>query len=242
MHQLPNLSCGAKLISSSQIFSSSDTKCFLGIALRVSILNGFSVLIWVAGIRKWFWAFSSSLLNRVPCVQLANVVYFPTCLRASVVHVSTCQKRANFSFEGANVSINVPTCYPACQCFNSACQRAIWCANFYTLLLYKKSYILLDIKVLNIICICIVNKNCIILYFYTSCHIKEKCGILLFYYFFLFSSLVRSYNIKRPGFYTLQVTRVFSNFPQLKQLSKIKDTCEYWDLHELRSAWIGDPR
>ena len=31
---LPILPCGAKLISSSQLFSSSDTKGFLGIALR----------------------------------------------------------------------------------------------------------------------------------------------------------------------------------------------------------------
>ena len=51
------------------------------------------------------------------------------------------------------------------------------------------------------------------------------CGIVLFS-FFLFSSLVRNYNIKRPGFYMLQVTKVFSNFPQLKQLSKIKKACE----------------
>ena len=51
------------------------------------------------------------------------------------------------------------------------------------------------------------------------------CGISLFYYFFLFCSLVRNENVKRPGFYTLQVTRVFLNLPQLKQLSKVKDTC-----------------
>ena len=37
---LPILSCCVKSISSSQLFSSSDTKCFFGIALR-----GFSVFI-----------------------------------------------------------------------------------------------------------------------------------------------------------------------------------------------------
>ena len=47
---------------------------------------------------------------------------------------------------------------------------------------------------------------------------------------------------KRPGFCMLLVTRVFSNFPQLKQLNKIENTCEYCDLLELGSAWIGDPR
>ena len=41
-------------------------------------------------------------------------------------------------------------------------------------------------------------------------------------FFLLFCSLVRNGNIKRSGFYTLQVARVFSNFPRLKQLSKIK--------------------
>ena len=89
----------------------------------------------------------------------------------------------------------------------------------------------------------IVNKNCIILYFYISCHIKEKCSEFLFFItFFVFWSLVRNQNIKRTGFYTLQVTRLFSNFLQFKQLSKIKDSREYCDLHELWYAWVGDPR
>ena len=149
----------------------------------------------------------------------ANVVYVPTCLRASMVHVPTCQKHANFSFLRANVPVNVPTCHTACQCFNLACQRAKWRANFSTwhanvskgvptfrrssykmlseisILYYyiKRFCILLDIIVIHIICICIVNKNFIILHFYTSCHIKEKCvEFFIFYYFFLFSSLVRN--------------------------------------------------
>ena len=49
------------------------------------------------------------------------------------------------------------------------------------------------------------------LHFYSLYHIKEKC-------FSLFRCLVTNENIKRPGFYMLQVTRVFSNFPQLKQV------------------------
>ena len=62
----------------------------------------------------------------------------------------------------------------------------------------------------------IVHKNCIILHFYTLCYIKEKCGIFIFYSLFLLCFLVRNENVRRPGFYTLQVTRVFSNFPQLR--------------------------
>ena len=45
-----------------------------------------------------------------------------------------------------------------------------------------------------------------------------------FCFFKLFCSLVTNENIKRRGFYTLQVTSVFSNSPQLKQLNKIKNT------------------
>ena len=58
---------------------------------------------------------------------------------------------------------------------------------------------------------------------------RKVCGIFVFCYFFLFCSLVGNENIKRLGFYTLQVTTVFSNFPALKQLSKIKNTRECCD-------------
>ena len=62
------------------------------------------------------------------------------------------------------------------------------------------------------ICICIL-----------VCH--TQCGEILF--FETFCCLVKNENTKRPGFYILLVTRVFLNFPQLKQLSKMKNTCEY---------------
>ena len=55
--------------------------------------------------------------------------------------------------------------------------------------------------------------------------LKKSVFFIKIIYIFLFL-------IKRPGFYTLQVTRVFSNFPQLKQPNKIKNTCEYCDLLE----------
>ena len=65
----------------------------------------------------------------------------------------------------------------------------------------------------------------IVLHLYTSCHIKENFV---------------EWKYKKTWF--LYVWRVFSNFSQLKQLSKIKHTWEYCDLHELRSAQVGDPR
>ena len=59
--------------------------------------------------------------------------------------------------------------------------------NFYILLSYKKSYIIHDIIVIHMVCICIVPKNCVILHFYTSCHIKGKCTRFLFFENFVLS-------------------------------------------------------
>ena len=177
----------------------------------------------------------------------------PTCLRASIVYVPTClrHKRPNFSILCASVLINVLTCHNVCQCFKLKRQCAkrhanfpTWCAkmskgvrifqtfllqnakgNFYTLLLYKKFYIMFDIIVIHV-CICILHKNCIILYFYTSCHIKKS--VWNFFFLNLVSSLVRN---EKTWFLVrktlLQVTRVPSNFPELKQLNKIKNTYDH---------------
>ena len=132
--------------------------------------------------------------------QRACIPAWFTCQRAKSVpnfhfYISTCQcaiRRANVLTWRAKVA-------KTCQFFNSACQRAkrranfsnipLWNAkgNLYTLLLYKKFYILFDIIVITIICICIVKKTCIILHFYTSCHIKEKC--MEFFFFIIYLSL-----------------------------------------------------
>ena len=108
--------------------------------------------------------FLESLLNRVPSVptcQRACVPAWFTCQRACV---PTCQKRANFSFLRANVPINVPTCHTTCECFKLACQRVKRRAKFsnipltkcYGKFLYfiikKKFYIMLDLIVINIMC------------------------------------------------------------------------------------------
>ena len=169
--------------------------------------------------------------------------------------LSTCQKHANFSFLRTNVLILMPTCHKLCQCFLwsanvlnglsifqldvPACQNP--CQYFknssykmlreISILYYyiKKFCIVLGITVILIICICIVHKNYIILHLYISGHIKERSVKF---------SLVRNenINIKRPGFYALQVKSVFSNFPRLTQLKKTKNTCKYCDLLEWRST------
>ena len=54
--------------------------------------------------------------------------------------------------------------------------------------------------------------------------------------------LVRNKIFKRPGFYTLQVTSVFSIFPHIKQLNEMKNTWEYCDNFQLWSAWVWDPK
>ena len=58
---------------------------------------------------------------------------------------------------------------------------------------YKNVYIILDIIVMHMICICIVLENCIIPHFYTSSHIKEECADCLLLETFLFLSSESKY-------------------------------------------------
>ena len=61
------------------------------------------------------------------------------------------------------------------------------------------------------------------LYFISLLHAISKKSVWNFCFLKLFGSLVRNENnIKRLGFYTLQVTMVFSNFPR-KQLKQNKE-------------------
>ena len=64
------------------------------------------------------------------------------------------------------------------------------------------------------ICICIVLK--IVLYFISILHVILKESVWNFCFLKLVCSLVKNENSKRPGFYTLLVRGVFSNFPHLK--------------------------
>ena len=168
---------------------------------------------------KLFGNLWGSLLNRVPCDCLrANVVHVTTYFCASVLYLPTClrtnvSKACHCALRCASVSIwraKVPKGKPIFQRFFILRNAK---GKFYNLLLCKKFCIILDIIVIHMICICIKHINCIILHFYTSCHIKEKWVEFFFFLFFSFCSLVRNKNVKRPGFYTSHVTRFFSNFP-----------------------------
>ena len=139
---------------------------------------------------------------------------------------STCPRatwHANFSFWHADL----PKGMPNFQTY--LLQNAK--GNFYTLLLYKKFYVKLNLIVYYVLFIKIV------LYFISILNVilKKSFG------FWKCWSLVKNESAKRPSFYTWLVTRVFLNFPQLKQLKKIKNTWKYCDL-KLQTAWIGDPR
>ena len=132
-----------------------------------------------------------------------------TCPRAIMsINVPTCQRCANYSTWRAYVPI-------AWQFLNLACQRAkwhvsfsFWCANmskgvfnfqtfllrnakgnFYTLLLYKKFYIILDIIVIDMINIYEWYIK-IVLYFISILHVILKKNVRNFCFFetFLFFS------------------------------------------------------
>ena len=101
--------------------------------------------------------------------------------------------------------------------------------NLGTFLLYEKFYILLDIKIINIIYTCIVNKIRIIRYFYTSCNIKEKC--MEFFFFIIFSFLLFSHKLNYKKTWFLDVTSN-KGFIELSTSKKIEQN-EYCELHEL---------
>ena len=127
------------------------------------------VLVWFTG-------------QRVGVPKACQLLIF-TCLRVIRSVIVLCWW-ANFSTWRTNVPKSVPI-FQLLVLPNTK-------KNFHILLLYKSLYILLDIRVIHTF-ICIVNKNSLILCFYTSCHINEKfVEFLFFYYFCLFCSLVKN--------------------------------------------------
>ena len=130
--------------------------------------------------RAWVPPWSKCQRACVPAWFTCQRACLPAWLMCQRACVPTCQKRANFLFLRVNVPKNVPTCHKTYQCFNLVCQRAkrrtnisTWRANvpesvpifqtfilrnakgnFYTLLLYKKFYIILDIILTRIMCVC----------------------------------------------------------------------------------------
>ena len=115
-----------------------------------------------------------SLLNCVP--------YVPACQQGLRGNVSACQCAKSVP----TAHFYIPTCHTAGQHFNLVCQHAKRRASFSSIILTKcymkflyfiiiqKFYILLDIVAIDIICICVVNKTCVILHFHSSCHSEEK--------------------------------------------------------------------
>ena len=146
---------------------------------------------------------------------LANVL---ACQRGLHANVLACQRAKSVStshFLPASVlsglsifQIGVPTCLRACQFFKHSSYEMI--REISILYCYiEKFYIIPDTIV--------IHKNYLVLHFYTSCHIKEKC-VEFFFFVIFFSSLVRNGNIKRPGFYKVESKersfhRFTSNFP-----------------------------
>ena len=133
--------------------------------------------------------FAKSRVTRA-CIQTCS-----TCQRTSLSAWLTCQR--------ACVSASrfyVPKCQTACQFFNLGCQRARRRADFLNIPLnetreisilhyyIKKFYIILDI-----ICICIVHRNCIILISILRSYQRKVWNFS--FSFFLFCSLVRIENI-----------------------------------------------
>ena len=123
----------------------------------------------------------------------ACVPAWSTCHSACVPAWFTCQC-AKWGATFSTLRANLPKSVPVFQTFLLRNAKG----NFYTLSLYKKFYIILDIILTHIMCVCILHINCIILYFLK-----------------LFCSLDRNGNIKTPGFYTLQVTREYCDLLEL---------------------------
>ena len=101
----------------------------------------------------------------VPAWFTCQCACVSTCqsVPSSHFYVPTCQKTCQRAIRRASVStwhVNVPSGVLIFQTFLLRNVKG----NLYALLLYKKFYIILDIIVINIICLCIVHTNCIILY------------------------------------------------------------------------------
>ena len=179
------------------------------------------------------------MLNRVSCVPTWSTrpracvpAWFTFQCAKSVptshFYVLACQsamQRAN----ALTWHANVPNGVPAFQTFLS--RNGKW--NFYTFLYYY-------IKKLTFV---YVSYMIVALYFISILHAILKKSMWNFSFFFfsfwLFSS---KWKHRNTWFLNAKVTGVFANFPQIKYLKKIKNTCEYCDLFELWSPWVGDPR
>ena len=129
--------------------------------------------------------------------------------------------------------LGLPTCQRAFQFFkHSSYEMLKEISVLYYCIINSISYL---ISCLYRSCVYVWYIKIVLYFIYILHDAILKKNVWSFCFLKLFCSLVRNDNIKRPGCYTLQVTRVFSNFSQLKQLNKIKNTCEYCGPLELRS-------
>ena len=145
-------------------------------------------------------------MSYVTCVPAYSTCQHTKCMPTSQFYMPTCQC--------ANKRANVPKGMLIFQTFSLQNAKG----NLYTLLLYKKFYIILDIIVIHMICVFIIHKN-YILHIYISSHVKEKWAEVLFFETLFF---IKNENTKRPGFYLLLGTKVLLIFFLLKQLNKMK--------------------
>ena len=178
------------------------------------------------GLRANVLACQHGLRTSVTACQRAKSVpvshfYVPTCQRAI--------RRSNVLTWHANVpngvpifQLGVPTCQKTCQFF----KISLWNVkgNLDTLLLCKKFYIFFDIIVINIIGICVVIKTCIILHFYISCHVKEKCVEFFFFIIFFFFALSLEIKTWKTWFLYTTKNKGFLEFSTAKTICKINDT------------------
>ena len=139
----------------------------------------------------------------MPTCLRASAVYLPTCLRASVFYVPTCLRTYMpkacqlliCTCQSANERASVPNGVPTFQIDVPTCQRTCqFLKHFSYEMLREISIIYFCIKNSTLYLISylyhtyIAHKNCIILHFRTSCHLKEKCvEFLLSETFLLFS-------------------------------------------------------
>ena len=168
--------------------------------------------------------------SRVACLH-SNVFYVPAYQLISVINVPTCL-RVSVSFLRAKVPNGVPmfqlgVCQTACQFFNLGCQRARRRADFLNIPLnetreisilhyyIKKFYIILDI-----ICICIVHRNCIILISILMSYQRKVWNFS--FSFFLFCSLVRIENMKKTWFLYVTSNKGFLKFSTAKTVKQNK--------------------
>ena len=167
-------------------------------------------------------------MSYVTCVPAYSTCQRTKCMPTSQFYMPTCQC--------ANKRANVPKGMLIFQTFSLQNAKG----NLYTLLLYKKFYIILDIIVIHMICVFIIHKN-YILHIYISSHVKEKWAEFSFFETLFF---IKKWKYKKTWLLFVTRNKGFVEFFSAKTTKQIerKNMCEYCNLLELWYAWIGHLR